>query len=211
MGRSKRWVMCIGLALFVMAAGIAAWRFWPASEVPVAVPNRVCDRVLPGDVVSKLLPDKGKEFQESVSGEVDFNEVTNKPPTCRLSAGGRIIAVSYDHFAESKFTSTIESVKARIEENTNAPGSTAIRFGDSRGYSSSHGAELIIDCPKRFSSESTPRRGIIRVTVYEVPPVTTTVADRGNFGRFAAQVMRAVSKDVVQCKGGAAFPDSPSW
>ncbi|MEV4993942.1 hypothetical protein ACFVTT_02510 [Streptomyces niveus] len=187
------------VSLGVLAAvGLAVGLLVPDQKKPtVAVPDQVCQELLPSTHVKPLLPENGEAFEEEKS--VNFGVGASKGRgSCDLSAGGSALAISFSRIQDPEYT--MDTVARQAEE----PGRTPISLGPAAGYLGDYNTWLYAPCPHAKG------RGdllAVKVGVSGVPEIK----DRATMEKVAAltaDVTRAVAREVEDCEGAGELPDT---
>lgn len=201
----RKFTLWVAVALVaVTSAGVAAWMFRPASKPLVSIPERVCAKSLPGKAVTELLPKRGKEYRDYISGADKFDVPHTGPaPDCDLSGGGRWIRVKYNQHLNSDTIKNADKAKEQVAREGAEPGSVPLRLGDARGYAWKHAAVLHLDCPEgKFP-------GIVEVSVDDRREFQADSSDAEAFAALAADTLRLAGRKVYRCEGAASLPEGP--
>ncbi|MER5305431.1 hypothetical protein ABT039_39030 [Streptomyces lasiicapitis] len=201
--RKRNLWTAVAVAL-VTAAGVAVWQLWPASAPAVAVPDRVCERTLPGNLAADFLPETGDKYWENVGDEFGA-PYTGPTPDCILSAGGRRVMVEYNKFLDTDRYKTRHDAEEKVERVASNPGSAPLRLGEARGYASKHVAILLLNC----SMQGYP--GTITASVFGMSGFPSDSSNAKAFAELTAETLRLAARDVYKCPSGPALPTgSPS-
>ncbi len=191
-------------AAVAVLVGVAVWQLWPSDETVVSVPARVCDKSLPAKAAAQILPKSGKKYFEYINGTGFGAEFRpgESPPTCTLTGGGQRIRVEYNrHFnAPSLEIMAADDARAKVREESRTPGNASLSIGESYGYTSKHGAALLIDC--RDDGET----GIIEVSVDARKDSSANSSDTEAFAELAAETLRMATRQVYRCDNSTALP-----
>lgn len=167
----------------------------PGQDPVLSIPGRVCQDAVSSAQVKTLLPDKGESFEE---GAVGFMAgLPRGLGKCELSGGGKDLDIRYSRIQDPDFT------WETVQRNVSKPGNIPISLGEAGGYIGGGSVELFVDCPYEKG-----RKDLLRVVVGigGVPKIEDS-AMKANISGLAADVARAVARDVVGCEGAADLPD----
>ncbi|MEV0775576.1 hypothetical protein [Streptomyces sp. NPDC050428] len=184
-------------ALGVLAvAGVGGWALWSAEEPAVAVPDRVCQEMVPSTQVKSLLPERGEAFEQASSNFVP--DSAKGLGSCELTGGGKTINIRYGMIQAADFT--LDSVTRDATE----PGKTPLSLGPAKGYLREAGGSLLVACPYEKG-----RNDLLDVSVgVEGLPDTKDGATTKEIAALTADVARAVAREVENCEGADELPDT---
>lgn len=185
--------VCLGVAALV---GLGAWALWPSEEPAVAVPERVCQELVPSTHVKSLLPARGEAFEQGSSNFVpDLSKGLGK---CELSGGGKTINIRYGMIQAADFT--LDSVARDATE----PGKTPLSLGAAEGYLRQAGGSLLVACPYEKGSND-----LLDVSVgVEGLSEAEDGATMKEIGGLTADVARVITQQVENCEGADDLPDT---
>ncbi|MER7313818.1 MULTISPECIES: hypothetical protein [Streptomyces] len=180
----------------LVVAGAAVALFLPDREPALSIPDRVCAEAVPSTHVKALLPKKGEAFEE----ERAYNFFTGATPKglgkCDLSGGGRIFEISYSRIQEREYD------REWVRGLASKPGHHPITWGAAGGYVTRNNAALFVDCP------NPKRMNLMGISVgIGGGPETEDPATMAELSALAADIARAVTRDIELCKGAEDLPD----
>ena len=183
--RRARWtVIAVGCAVL---AGGAAWSVLRDGEDPaVAVPAKVCDGSLAGDLVSPLLGEHGTAYSEEAQGF----KGESTTGFCSVRGGGMGVCIHYRRWSAGFYTD--ES----IEELISANGNQALKVGTAKGYVNDHAGALFVPCPKSDDPESK-----VQVQAEYLRPVDANENGTERFRDLTVATARYVARNLLDCKG----------
>ncbi|WP_406146528.1 hypothetical protein [Streptomyces sp. NBC_01012] len=195
-GSSKRKKIVFTALGILVVAGVGVALLLPDQKPTLSIPDTVCAEAVPSAHVKALLPEKGEAFEEERA--INFMADAKGPGTCDLSGGGRILEIKYGTIQDPEYD------REWVQRNASKPDNTPLSLGPAGGYLGSYGAEVFVDCPYAKG-----RKDLLRVSVGigGVPKIKDD-AMKADVSGLAADVARAVARDVVGCEGAADLPDS---
>lgn len=177
-------------------AGLGAWVLWPSEEPVVAVPDRVCQELVPSTHVKSLLPERGEAFEQGATNFVP--DLSKGLGDCELSGGGKTISIRYGMIQAADFT--LDSVA----RDANKPGRTPLSLGAAEGYLRQAGGSLLVACPYAKGSND-----LLDVSVgVEGLSDTEDGATMKEIGGLTADVARVIAQEVENCEGAEDLPDT---
>ncbi|AWL38300.1 MULTISPECIES: hypothetical protein [unclassified Streptomyces] len=193
--RRKKIVFAALGALVVAGAAVAL--FLPDQKPALSIPDRVCAEAVPSTHVKALLPEKGEAFEE----ERAYNFFTGATPKglgkCELSGGGRTLGISYSRIQEREYD------REWVRGLASKPGHHPITWGAAGGFVTRNNAALFVDCP------NPKRMNLMEVSVgIGGGPETEDPAIMAELSALAADIARAVTRDIELCKGAEDLPEN---
>ncbi|MEV6588092.1 hypothetical protein [Streptomyces acidicola] len=158
----------------------------------MAVPAKVCDGSLAGNLVSPLLGDHGTAYSEEAQGF----KGESTTGFCSVRGGGLTVRISYRLWSGDFYKDEA------VEELITADGRQALKVGTAKGYASDTSGALFVPCPKSDDAES-------KVQVQAEYLKHDDAKDNGTerFRDLTAATARYVAQDLLGCEGAESLSE----